>query len=130
MGAKLTPSKADIGVNNRNTVFVFFIENFKEILADKNPRLEEVEQLFEWLKDEANSATSFCDINSVNYCRRLAEYRFSKSSFKKEIRKKSKEVSHELVRRFDELRTVKKITKGRLAIFQGHKEEEKALPFK
>ena len=129
MGSKLK-SQNGVRLKCKDPIFRFFIRKFKDLFKSANPKLEDVSNLFEWLSDEARYAMSFADINTINYCRRLAEWKLSKLLYKKEVRRKSRIVSRELVHRFDELRTTKKITKGRLAIFQGHKEEEKALPSK
>ena len=107
----------------------FFLIEFKQILENEDPRQEEVNQIFEWLKYEGESALSFAHINAIDDCRRHAELKFSKSNIsKKYLWKKSKQALRKLAHRFDELRTTKKISKGRLSIIQGQKEEEKALP--
>lgn len=121
-------------VNNKapepsNSILKIFSQEFKGVFADENPVTEDICQVFEWLKNEARNALSFTDLNIINYCRRHAEKNFSKSiESKKVVWKKSRGVSRELTHRFDELRTTKKVIKGRFAIFQGHKEEEKTLP--
>ena len=113
----------------KRRIFSHFLEEFNGVLTNEDPIREDVEQVFEWLKDEARSALSFAHINAIDICRREAERKLLKTDFpKKEIWKKSKDVLHELAHRFDELRTTKRVTKGRFSIVQGHKEEEKALP--
>ncbi len=106
-----------------------FVEEFKEILERNCPKQEEIAQVFEWLKDEAQTALSFAHINAIDECRRYAEARLlNLGGSKNEVWKKSREVRCKLAHRFDDLRTTRKIIKGRLSVLQGHKEEEKVLP--
>jgi hypothetical protein len=130
MGIKGT----NIGKNQANPkhpVLGHFAKEFKSTFKNPNPNLEDVEQIFEWLKGEAQSALSFVDINDVDYCRRIAEEKFSRfTDFKIKVLKKSCQVRRELKNRFDELRTTRKVIKGRFSVFQGQKEEEKVLPLK
>jgi hypothetical protein len=110
-------------------IWRLFIEEFGEILDSECPKEEEINQLFEWLKDEAHSALSFSQIKTIDECRRYSEARLLKFySHKNKLWKKSREARREQASRFDELRTTKKIVKGRLSVIQGQKEEEKALP--
>jgi hypothetical protein len=113
----------------KSMIWRLFIEEFGEILESECPKEEEINQLFEWLKDEAHSALSFRQIKTIDECRRYSEARLLKFySPKNKLWKKSREARREQANRFDELRTTKKIVKGRLSVIQGHKEEEKVLP--
>lgn len=59
----------------------------------------------------------------------MSERIFSRFKLLKKIAwNESKNVGKELKLRFEELRTTRKSTKGRIPIFEGHREEEKALP--
>lgn len=106
-----------------------FLAEFEEVLITENPTIENVKQVFEWLRQEGRCAITFSEINALNKCRRMSEQMFSKFNLlKKATWTESKSVGRELMRRFEELRTTRKSTKGRIPIFEGHKEEEKALP--
>jgi len=106
-----------------------FLAEFEEVLITETPTIENIKQVFEWIRQEGKCAVSFSEINALNKCRRKSELMFSKFEFlKKATWNESKSVGRELMRRFEELRTIRKSTKGRIPIFEGHKEEEKALP--
>jgi hypothetical protein len=112
-----------------NSIIGIFVEEFQEIFIIENPTFEQIKLVFDWLKEEAKCAMYFSDINALNKCRRFAESNFSKLEyFKKMVWKESRIVNRELMKRFEELRTIRKSTKGRLPIFEGQREEVKALP--
>lgn len=95
----------------------------------KNPTVKQLKQVFDWLRQEAKCAISFSEINELNKCRRMCESSFSKFEPLKTVAwNESKSVGRDLKKRFEELRTTRKSTKGRFPIFEGHREEEKALP--
>jgi hypothetical protein len=106
-----------------------FLAEFEEVLFAEKPTIENVKQVFEWLRQEGQCAITFSEINALNKCRRLSEQTLSKFTWlKKATWRESKSVGRELMRRFEELRTTRKNTKGRIPLFEGQKEEEKALP--
>lgn len=106
-----------------------FIEEFQEELVMENPTVKQLKQVFDWLRQEAKCAVSFSEIDQLNKCRRMGESSFSKFEHLKALAwNESKSVGKDLMGRFEELRTIRKSTKGRFSLFEGHREEEKALP--
>lgn len=121
--------KSLIRKNRSNPIQGIFIQEFNDVFMNEEAKWVEIKSVFEWITEEAKCALSFADINAINNCRRLAELRFSKSSdLKEKVWKESRMASHELMNRFEQLRTLKKSTKGEFTLFEGHREEEKALP--
>lgn len=106
-----------------------FLAEFEEALITEKPTIEHVRQVFDWLRQEGRCAITFSEITALTKCRRVSEQVFSKFRLlRKATRNESKSVGRALKRRFEELRTTRKSTKGRIPLFEGHKEEEKALP--
>lgn len=109
-----------------------FIEEFQYILLDEDPCWEEMKMAFDWLREEAKNATCFTNINTLNRCRRLAESAFcwKVKNERRRVWKESKKVNRELMKRFETLRTTRKSMKGKLPVFEAHREEEKVPPSK
>ena len=106
-----------------------FVEEFQEVLVTEKPTVRQVKQVFDWLRQEGKCAVFFSEINALNKCRRMSELSFSKFEHLKTLTwSESKCVGRDFMKRFEELRTIRKSTKGRLPIFEGSREEEKALP--
>jgi len=117
-----------------NFIYSSFKEEFQWIFNVKKVNLDEMGQVFSWLRNEAQCALSFDDLRAIDYCRRAAETSFlkvcsdEKSQEKKKIWKKSQEVSREVTHRFEELRTTRRAISGKFSMINGSREEEKALP--
>ncbi len=109
MGLKSVSNSRFMTGKRKSKIRSLFIEEFGDILESERPKQEEINQIFDWLKDEASSALSFDHINTIDECRRYSEVRLLKFSLSKNIVwKKSREARREQAQRFDELRTTKK----------------------
>lgn len=112
-----------------DSIMAVFIAEFQSVFLSDKPTWEEIKPIFDWLKNEAKCARYFADINAIDRCRRFTESHFLRSTpVKKKVWKESKTVNHELLNRFEELRTIKKSTKGKLSLFEGESERERIIP--
>jgi hypothetical protein len=129
MSANILTRKRLLREAHTKSLVEAFIEEFQDVLVMENPTVRQVKQVFDWLRQEGKCAVSFSEINALNKCRRMGELSFSKFEPLKTLTwNESKSVGRGFMKRFEELRTIRKSTRGRLPIFEGHREEEKALP--
>jgi hypothetical protein len=106
-----------------------FFEEFEDAFTNSEPSWCEVKMIFEWLREEAQNARYFSDINAIDKCRRISESHFSKGeSMKVNVRNESKKVNSRLRERFDELRIIRTSRKSKLFSLLAYEQEHDKAP--
>lgn len=112
-----------------NSINSLFLEEFEHLFACGEPKWEDIRVIFTWLKEEAQNARYFSDINAVDECRRKAEGQFSKYlMIKSKVCNESIKVNRELRKRFDALRETKKAGRGKLLSVLAYEQEYDKKP--
>jgi hypothetical protein len=112
-----------------NLINSLFFEEFEHLFTCTDPSWEDIRMIFNWLKEEAQNARYFSDINAIDECRRTAEGQFSKFfRIKSKVCNNSMKVNRELRKRFDTLRETKKAGRGKLLSVIAYEQENNKTP--